>query len=74
MGIYSKILCSVAFIKGVIGVIYNPPLEYWGHKHPVYYQEEKCPDNFIKVTYRVSQKTWEFSDEFDIVFSNNSLI
>ena len=24
--------------------------------------------------YRVSQKTWEFSDEFDIVFSNNSLI
>ena len=26
------------------------------------------------VWYRVSQKTWEFSDEFDIVFSNNSLI
>ena len=24
--------------------------------------------------YRVSQKTWEFSDEFDIVFLNNSLI
>ena len=24
--------------------------------------------------YRVSQKTWEFSDEFEIVFSNNSLI
>ena len=25
-------------------------------------------------SYRVSQKTWEFSDEFDIVFSINSLI
>ena len=24
--------------------------------------------------YRVSQKIWEFSDEFDIVFLNNSLI
>ena len=24
--------------------------------------------------YRMSQKTWEFSDEFDIVFLNNSLI
>ena len=24
--------------------------------------------------YRVSQKTWEFSDEFDIVFLNKSLI
>ena len=28
----------------------------------------------IFLTYRVSQKTWEFSDEFDIVFLNNSLI
>jgi len=26
------------------------------------------------ILYRVSQKTWEFSDEFDIVFSDNSLI
>ena len=26
------------------------------------------------ITYRVSEKTWEFSDEFDIVFLNNSLI
>ena len=27
-----------------------------------------------KQMYRVFQKTWEFSDEFDIVFSDNSLI
>ena len=28
----------------------------------------------LRSRYRVSQKTWEFSDEFDIVFSNNSSI
>ena len=33
-----------------------------------------CMYIIILYKYRVSQKTWEFSDEFDIVFMNNSLI
>ena len=38
-------------------------------------QPVACPNYFTtNPWYRVSQKTWEFSDEFDIVFSNNSLI
>ena len=35
---------------------------------------EEFVHNTAQFNYRVSQKTWEFSDEFDIVFMNNSLI
>ena len=42
----------------------------------MYVKNLKNPTNqeFLGVsyTYRVSQKTWEFGDEFDIVFLNNS--
>jgi len=44
-------------------------------------REKKLKNNFefffcfgYFLAYRVSQRTWEFSDEFDIVFMNNSLI
>ena len=37
-------------------------------------QNCQCDHKVLPVTYSVSQKLWEFSDEFDIVFLNNSLI
>jgi len=30
-----------------------------------------CGPKFIQIQFKVSQKTWEFSDEFDIVFVRN---